>query len=111
MTAKTDVYNLQNYIKLTDVVSKTWQQLRNNETVISNKSQIKNFNQRKQILLSFNTLIATGYNAITVLNDDELIKTNFDFASNNTDVLLDFNYDELTKLVNTNAGDKQEKLI
>ena len=61
--------------------------------------------------LSFNTLIATGYNAITILNDDELIKTNFDFASNNTDVLLDFNYDELTKLVNTNAGDKQEKLI
>ena len=25
--------------------------------------------------------------------------------------MLDFNYDELTKLVNTNAGDKQEKLI
>ena len=111
MTAKTEVYNLQNYIKLGEVVSNTLNQLRANETIISNRSSIKNFRTNNQHLLSFNTLIATGYNVITVLNDSELIKTNFDFASNNTDVLLDFNYDLLRELTNTDKRSKQGKLI
>lgn len=110
MTAKTEDYNLQNYIKLEDVISNTLQQLIDKEIVISNRAQIKEFRRENRKLLTFNTLIATGYNVITILNNNDLIKTNFDFASNNTDVILDFNYNEFIKLVE-NTGAKQKKLI
>lgn len=110
MTSKND-YQLQNYIKLSNVINNTKQKLKENETLISKDILFNSCSNQTKIIYTFNTLIASGYNAICYVDDKELIKTNFDFASNNKDVLLDFNIGLIAKLVESNTGETQTKLI
>lgn len=104
-------YSLQNMVKLHEVVHNTSKKLKENETLITNGITINTISPNKARVFSFNTLIASGYNVICYENKEELIKTNFDYCSNNKDVLLDFNMDMLNKLVSTNQTDKQGRLI
>ena len=110
MTTKNN-YQLQNYIKLDNVINNTAQKLKENEAVKINGKSFNKYSKQDRELYTFDTLIATGYNVICYVDDREIIKTNFDFASNNKDVLLDFNRDLLTKLVKGNTGETQLKLI
>lgn len=101
---------LQNYIKLSDVIRNTTKYLKTSNIVIDDI----NFNNRTDApnfqVATFNTLIASGFNAICYKNDKNLIKTNFDFTGNNRNVLLDYNIDCIKELVKTKQGETQTRL-
>lgn len=107
-------FQLQNYIKLNDVISGTTAKLNEINPTINLKSkdfEYNKFNQERKYYYSFNTLIATGYNVICFENQTDLITANFDFTGNNNSVLLDFNSRLLYELVKTEKGAKQGTLI
>ena len=102
---------LQTYVTLSQVLENTCQQLIKNKIVIYDNKLLNNFDYDKHQLLAFNSLIATGYNVITVLNDKELIKTNFNYDGNNTNPILDFNPKVLNDLLITGRATTQKTFL
>lgn len=111
-------YDLQNYVKLNDIVLNTMGILKEvNPTIIYAKGIERSYNNLRNDnikgLYAFRTLIATGYKIIRSENETASITANFDYTGNNKYVILDFNTDLFFDLIKTNQtrGSKQESLI
>lgn len=94
---------LSTYVTLNDIMGVTRNQLLDNETLIKGK-KFNNYDRQTKTILTFNTLIATGNHVINVLNDESLIKTDFDSMAEGKNILLTFNLETLAELTNRDKG-------